>query len=349
MARLFELAQDEYLQLNSAPVVGAPFTVSCRFYMTDVSVAGTLFFLGDKDKAYTWCHIQVVGTTAGDPIRGLIRDITAHPAFTTNGVTVNTWHHVIYREISTSSRKVTLDGDYANQGVDTHTVVPTGFDRVAIGMMRDLTPVSPFPGLIADVALWNAALTDDEGTSLTNGVHPNFIRPSARVSFWPLGGFDTQETDGGAARDIWGGYDLTAYSNATGPGIADHPVGLIYPVAPLVFSGTSQTSQTLPVGFSKSIPVSWTSEINSFAQCGVSYIGELGVNIGSPVDWVSLSAQKFGIIPVSWGLVSAATTSPLSGGIWILDARGTTWVVDSRGTIWELDSRNTTWTLPVRY
>ena len=106
---------------------------------------------------------------------------------------------------------------------------------------------------------------------------------------------------------------------------------------------------SVPIETSKFLPISWTSEINSFAQCGVSYIGELGVNIGSPVDWVNLSAQKFGIIPVEWGLVSAATTSPLSGGIWILDARGTTWVVDSRGTIWELDSRNTTWTLPVRY
>lgn len=52
-----------------------------------------------------------------------------------------------------------------------------------------------FPGYAADVAIWNAALSDLECIALAKGVRPGWIRPGSLKGWWPIDGLQSPEPD----------------------------------------------------------------------------------------------------------------------------------------------------------
>lgn len=245
MARLFDDAQSEYLSISQAVLGAWPMTMSSWAKTDDdtllTTVIGTtvsgslvnrisLFFRGD----------------AGDTLEYQLRDNVGGSVNLSAGTfTQGTWHHSCSRTAGNTDHKVFFDGA-TTASSSSSVVFPVGLNRTTIGFTEWLDASKfPFSGRIAWPAIWDAALTDDEIASLAAGAYPPTIRPASLVSFWPLGGFDTNETDGGTARDIWGGFDLTAFSDATGPGIADHPGGLIYPSSPLIFPAVAAAAGTV--------------------------------------------------------------------------------------------------------
>ena len=85
-------------------------------------------------------------------------------------------------------------------------------------------------GNIAEVAIWNAGLTDAEDDVLALGVYPHFIRPSALVAYCRVMGRTSPEID------QVGGYDM-ALQNA--PTVADHPPMMFRPP---VYVGTPEAA-----------------------------------------------------------------------------------------------------------
>lgn len=236
MARLFDDAQNEYFEYAGAVVSAAPFTVAVWARPDSNANNHTVFCIGNS--AISDNHYLLYLRDAPDDDLRVItfNDVIQGAANTTNTYTVNNWHHCILIEATVGDRRtVILDGDFANKGTDFNNVLSLTLNRTTIGARVEERYDLFASGRIAWPAVWSAVLTDAELASLAAGAYPPTIRPASLVSFWPLGGFDTNETDGGTARDIWGGFDLTAFSNATGPGIADHPGGLIYPASPLIF------------------------------------------------------------------------------------------------------------------
>jgi hypothetical protein len=117
----------------------------------------------------------------------------------------------------------------------------TAHNATSLGMARDSSPSDPVNGEMFDAVIYD--FSDYPGIDLTakanswvesvliplaEGVSPRFF-PLGRLAHWPMGGFDTHETDGGIASDITGDFDMAAFSDAVGPGVSDHPGGLIYP------------------------------------------------------------------------------------------------------------------------
>ncbi len=225
MARFFEVGEAEYLHVASGVVTSAPWTMFVWMYPLAAWTSAIEIASATQGNAFWRLTFDATAAT----IRTKVSGSSSSAATTANSVSLNSWQSVAARG-TTTLREVVLAGDFGNKGSDATTKTPGSIASTRVGIVD-------FPiymnGSIAWPAVWNALLTDAEIQSLNARAYPPKIRPESLVSFWPLGGFDTHEIDGGVARDIWGGLDLMAASDATGPGVADHPGGLIYPTTAL--------------------------------------------------------------------------------------------------------------------
>jgi Concanavalin A-like lectin/glucanases superfamily len=170
MARNFN-GTDGYLHAATAVATGAPLTMVCWFRKTGTaSSPQELVCLSDASE-----HDQMFILSAGDgsdavvfagPYAGGVWD----PAVATASFAAGQWHHAAAVFVSSSERHAYLDG--ANKGSSSAVITPTGQDRTSIGRAILSTPTAYFAGDIAEVAIWNTALSDAEIAILGHGFSP---------------------------------------------------------------------------------------------------------------------------------------------------------------------------------
>lgn len=204
MARQFVAASLQYARHGAAIVTAAPLSVSLWFY-ADSLINGKPFIIGDgADGDYFAFQVPAAGTLrwrthSSVPADGI--------AVTTNTIGTGEWAHAMGVETSTTSRSVRLNGGTA--GTNTTSVTPSGFSaKTSIG--ADADDSDYFDGRVAEVAVWDVALSDDEQTALSKGLCPLLIRPQSLVAYWPLFGNDASELDRWKNR-----YDLTLTNTPT--------------------------------------------------------------------------------------------------------------------------------------
>ena len=165
-----------YIESTSTPVTTFPFTMACWFNPANDTAGGTLMSIG---VANGLDRFQMVnrGDLAGDfiAISSLV-GATAATATTTIGYTANTWHHAAAVCASITGRSIFLNGG----GKDTNTTSsnPAGINNILQGGRWSTSRGFFFNGRMAEAAIWNVALTDDEVLSLSKGFAPYLIRPS---------------------------------------------------------------------------------------------------------------------------------------------------------------------------
>jgi hypothetical protein len=88
----------------------------------------------------------------------------------------------------TSEAVTDVSGDVA--------LVPNG-EALEVGRRgnNSTSTVGYFDGLIAEVGIWGAVLTDAEVASLAKGVSPLMVRPQSLVAYYPLYGRGSTEPD----------------------------------------------------------------------------------------------------------------------------------------------------------
>lgn len=165
-----------YIEATSTPVTTFPFTMSCWFNPANVTTGGTLMSLGVANGTDRF-QMVIRGDLAGDfiAISSLV-GATAATATTTIGYTANTWHHAIAVCRSITSRSIFLNGGGKN--TNTTSSNPAGINNILLGSRWSTSRGFFFNGRIAEVAIYNAALTDDEVISLSKGFAPYLIRPN---------------------------------------------------------------------------------------------------------------------------------------------------------------------------
>lgn len=218
MARSFVESNSEYLAHSvGSPVSGAPLSISCWFYgvsnPTNDGLVDLTSAIGSfANRFRLWLFFgRLVKFEAIDFSGG-------GDCVTSTAYTLNTWNHVLGVEDSPSSRRVRLNN--GGEGTSAVSKTPSGVDNVVIGRQESVY----MDGRIAEVAVWNAALTNAENAILRQGYSALFVRPELLAAYWTL-----LRTD----RDEWSGsYDMTAFNTPTW---ADHPP-IIYP-APASFAG----------------------------------------------------------------------------------------------------------------
>jgi hypothetical protein len=172
-------------------------------YLVSVSAAAANYFA-----------LAIFGANAGDPVGafdfggpGLL-----HIAYTTAGYTANTWNHAAGVWTGLNNRTAYING--GNSSTNTSTQNNITLTRSQIGA-NATNATNRMNGLIAEVGLWNAALTTAEIDSLAKGMTCDKVRPQSLVFYAPL------------VRDLTdqkGGLTIT---NNNGAPVANHP--RIYP------------------------------------------------------------------------------------------------------------------------
>lgn len=214
MARLFDDASTEYL--GHASILGLsawPITFAC-WVKSDAALNQGLICFGDIDdnraielrlRDPADSDVIMYIETAGD---------TYEFAKTSSTWSLNTWHHVCGIVASDISRSVFLDG--GSKGTDVDNIGwPAGMDNMTIGASRYKTTIQLYvSGHIAEVVIWNVALTDAEVLAHATGVTAWQIRPQNLVFYAPLIR---------SLNDEAGGLILTPVSGNSGPIVSPHP------------------------------------------------------------------------------------------------------------------------------
>ncbi len=186
MSRDFNGSTD-YIEVGSAVVTAAPLSMACWF--NGDSAATSMALLGTStagNPLEARINLAAMANAAGQKLRMTTHDGTTGDILeTTAAWSVGAWEHACGVWTSSTSRKVFLNG--GNSATSTASVVPVLPDRTNIGARHNVSGRgSFFDGLIAEAAIWNAALTDDEVLSLARGFSPKSIRPQSLVLYCPL-------------------------------------------------------------------------------------------------------------------------------------------------------------------
>ena len=148
----------EYIH-KSALVTGAPFTFSCWAKFNPVPTAGLMSLTdvsqNDRDAFMLYW--------AGDYVYFFIKNGPSYIQTPTGLVYGGGWAHFAAVEVSSSSHHCYLDG-VVRSSFNSRT--PTGIDVYGIGCRKDASPDLFTVGEMADVALYNTALSSTEIASL---------------------------------------------------------------------------------------------------------------------------------------------------------------------------------------
>lgn len=210
MALNLAAASSQSLTVDSTPVTAAPFTVACWFLVNDVDNIYDLFSIVDKDVSnnHFW-ELRVLGTTT-DVLSWRAFVSSQANATTSTAVTAGVWHHAVAIEAADNDRSVYLNG--GGVGTNSTSRAPLNADRIAIGVQGDASPVNYMDGMIAEVAIWNVALTAAEVACLAKGIRADKIRPDNLVFY--------NRAIRNLTADLVGGLTLTNNNGAT---VGAHP------------------------------------------------------------------------------------------------------------------------------
>lgn len=206
MSRLFDDASSQHCSVDVGIVTAVPLSVYCLARCDDATITQTVLSLCNSasvngDDTF---RIQFAGAVAGDPIRFISADTGQGTASTSTGYTAGTWHSILGVTSATNSRAVYIDG--GSKGTNTGNRTPVGINRFVVSGQRQATSNQFFSGDVAEVALWDTALDDNDALMLADFVSPLLIRPANLVGYWQLFGNTSPEIDliGGNALTVSG-------------------------------------------------------------------------------------------------------------------------------------------------
>ena len=175
---------NQYLNVASAPVLNTPLTLACWFRSASTTTNQRL--VGIYNDASNYWDLGIRGADAGDPVAAVVnaqaQSSNVQIVPTTAGYTANTWHHAAGVFSSSTSRTAYLDGGNSATGT-TNLTNPNGATS-EIG--RFVGAIQYMNGQIAEVGIWNAALTAAEVASLAKGMTCDKVRPQSLVFYAPL-------------------------------------------------------------------------------------------------------------------------------------------------------------------
>jgi hypothetical protein len=173
---------NQYLSIGSAPATALPITMACWFNSDSTTVNQRLVGLYESGSSYV--DLGIRGADAGDPVAAVANtNGTVQIVGTTAGYSANTWHHACGVFTSTTSRTAYIDG--GNSATGTNTIAQVGnISTTRIGNF--FTDIQYMDGRIAEVGIWNVALTQPEIASLARGMTCEKVRPQSLVFYTPL-------------------------------------------------------------------------------------------------------------------------------------------------------------------
>lgn len=243
MARLFDDASNQYLGNSSAILTNEPLTIAGWVYCDDITVNSQVVFSIANNGTFGGWTVQM-SKFGAVPIRAFKYDDSNNPGFadSVTGMSQDTWHHACGVFASDTSRAAFIDG--GDKGTDSTNIADPSADRTGIACIYKASIAGYWSGRLAEVAVWNVALSDAEVALLARGTCPLFIQPENIVAYWPLSRTDN---------DLFGGYNMTPSGSPTW---ADH-VGVVYPTALYVPFPEAVAVAALSIAVTPTNPAYW--------------------------------------------------------------------------------------------
>jgi hypothetical protein len=220
VARDFDGSAD-YFYATASPLTAYGGTMACWFYADDLAF-GTAdkYLMSLADTSVATSYVGLLLRDADSRIAcGVVNSgwrVWSGPVAST-GV----WSHAAATFTGPSDISAYLNADSTGSVIFASTPTWPTLGSVSVGALRRTSVIAYFDGRVAEPAIWNVVLTQDELGMLAAGFSPLMVRPQNLVFYAPLFG------RAGAAgnEDAWVGSKLTQVSS---PGLADHP-RIIYP------------------------------------------------------------------------------------------------------------------------
>ncbi len=243
MGVLLNDAATEYLWTTANPLGAGsiyPFSVSC-FYNTDAAAVTqqALFCITDLVTNADYVFLQRHGSAVGTPneIAVVINSTEdgAKQAFSDVGDTgANVWNQAGCVCSSTTSAYAYLNG--VPGAIDATDVEIGNLGDTVLGALSiQAATLYYFSGILAEVGVWNVALTTIEMAMLAAGYSPLFVRSANLVQYWPLRAAWATPNSGNYM-DLMSG---TMFDGNT-DGLDDEHPRIIYPSGgTLIYEGTS--------------------------------------------------------------------------------------------------------------
>ena len=227
MSRQFSRTSSQRLTRSGTPVTNVPLSMACWFWTANGDNAKDLMCIGSSTDNANYIirantNEQIQACTYGGGANG-------NPLAAGN-FSLETWNHACGVWEAEDARVAFLNGAVGFQ--NTNSVTVPNQDMVGLASYIWHNNFGNYwDGYLAEAAIWNVALSEDEVAVLAAGYSPLFVRPGSLVAYWPL----IRDED----QDKVGGYDLTAYNSPT---IAAHPP-IIYPAQPYIVTAPSGGTQ----------------------------------------------------------------------------------------------------------
>lgn len=218
-----------------------PISIACWFNPANITGsynAITLGVAGASDQGRL--QLNLMGSIAGDYVAAVTRNSTGGTTLTANtttGYSANTWQHACAVFASAASRAAYLNG--GSKGTETTF---QGIGTLTLGMFGGAVTTTAvrsnnYVGALAEIAMWNVALTDDEVATLASGASPSTVQPGSLRGYWPL--FDS---DGDV--DYWNQNNATVVSSVTS---SQHPANVYHPMGISIYQNLIPFSRFFPV------------------------------------------------------------------------------------------------------
>jgi hypothetical protein len=213
MAYEFTSANSHYLSTTSTPANNGPVTIAAWCYPTAFATVSVVAIDQSNGSHRFGVSLLAEGFSFGGTSysKGAAAQSNSAFAFTQSQYTTNQWNHIcgIFDD-TTIKRSIWLNG--GGNATTTATESTVNKNRIVIGARTASGSVGAyFRGRIAEVGIWNAALTAAEIASLAKGMTCDKVRPQSLVFYAPL------------VRDlvdVKGGLTITNNNGAT---VANHP------------------------------------------------------------------------------------------------------------------------------
>lgn len=184
MAAVFN-GSSSYLEEAAAGVTAAQLTLAGWFNFSNITADHCIVSVCDSGSATNYFHVVAAGSVAGDPIQAAARSNSANGfTATSTGYSANTWQHAAGVFSSTTGRASYLNA--GSSGSNSTSVTPANLNRTGIGVRNGSSRTAFAAGMIAEVAIWNVALTTAELEALAAGHPPHKVRLAGLVRYWPL-------------------------------------------------------------------------------------------------------------------------------------------------------------------
>lgn len=167
---------------DTAVVSAFPCTMSCWLYLTTTGTAGTPLNIGSTTTSGGCFGIEV--STAGAAVARIVG--TTSTANTGGTISTNQWSHVCITFISDTSRAIYVNG--SKTSFTTTGTLTANLNRTSTGARFNgsTTFSSSYNEYIAEAAIWNETLSDEDILALADGVSPRLIRPVALRFYVPM-------------------------------------------------------------------------------------------------------------------------------------------------------------------